>query len=329
MLTSIARRPGTLFYVPGIETIPTTHPDVVSQQEDEQEEPVIFVKREAMKRNVDDGRTDEQKQDTSKRDNIRARESAQKSPGKQPEAQTGVIDEKRRIDSANVDAFQGSPRDQDQRDEVVPEDSTKLTADQLERLRLSIDIHDLYKYKDHRRQAKCDDSSNIVSFVKHRFIVVSKVCSLTFVPKFKKHRRPANCDEDTEEGTRLMIEDLERLRMSNDIHDLYKFKNNHRPANCSIQEDNLGSGGDELGANVAGNQAHEKVIRGHQPVQRDDNSKTDELGRGVNSKRRRIYAANVDAKLWNVKFPYDKIADNQRDRNATEVKYVFGMETSL
>ncbi|EJK70220.1 hypothetical protein THAOC_08436 [Thalassiosira oceanica] len=49
----------------------------------------------------------------------------------------------------------------------------------------------------------------------------------------------------------------------------------------------------------------------------------------VNSKRRRIYAANVDAKLWNDKFPYDKIADNQRDRNETEKVVVFGMETSL
>ncbi|EJK66195.1 hypothetical protein THAOC_12901 [Thalassiosira oceanica] len=102
---------------------------------------------------------------------IRARESAQESPGKQPEAQTGDETEKvvvfgmetslhLRIPERVKTTTQHLPyvRDglghslQDQRDEVVPEESTKLTTDQLERLRLSTDIHQLYKYKDHRRR---------------------------------------------------------------------------------------------------------------------------------------------------------------------------------
>ncbi|EJK59565.1 hypothetical protein THAOC_20188 [Thalassiosira oceanica] len=166
MLTSIARRPGTSLYVPGIATKPTTPP---VKNREAMKPPPVMKKRRAMKRRefTDDGIY------------IRARESAQESPGKQPEAQTGVNSKSRRIYAANVDAklwnvkyphdkIADNQRDrnetekvvvfgmetslQDQRDEVVPEDSTKLTIDQLEKLRLSTDIHELYKYKDLRRR---------------------------------------------------------------------------------------------------------------------------------------------------------------------------------
>ncbi|EJK70222.1 hypothetical protein THAOC_08438 [Thalassiosira oceanica] len=192
---------------------------------------------------------------------IRARESAQESPGKQPEIYgSDAVNSWETIqsDSSKFEAiehlggfdfvygFDAVNSWETKLAKADTEESTSPSVEELERLRLSIDIDDLIKYKNHRRQANCSiQEDNLgpsqpvqggdIEAIEQDTGSGNGYTSMVFDQLFDKgfHVGAELCpglvansmdqrDEVVpEDSTKLTADQLERLRMSTDIDQLY------------------------------------------------------------------------------------------------------------